>query len=129
VLDTERHDVTVVNAGHMAPYLRHGKGQVDTIGEEQTGLPLGVVSDYEYEAYTRAIEPGDFLALFTDGFSEAMNSENELYGLERLRDQLANEQTPVTELGKTILEDVKRFVGGRPQSDDMCLACLGRVPS
>ena len=128
MLDPSTNELTVVNAGHMAPYLRHGKGLVDTIGEEQTGLPLGVDADFEYEAYSRPIEPGDFLVLFTDGFSEAMNSESELYGLERLRDLLCKDGTPVVDLGKTILDDVKRFVGGRPQSDDMCLACFGRLP-
>ena len=127
VLDSERHELTIVNAGHMAPFLRHNKGQVDPIGEEETGLPLGVENEYEYQAYTRSLEPGDYLAMFTDGFSEAMNCDNELYGMDRLRELLANETTPVKELGRRILDDVKQFVGGRPQSDDMCLACFGRM--
>ena len=127
VVDAEKHELTIVNAGHMAPFLRHDKNTVEAIGEDEAGLPLGVDADYEYQAYTRAIKPGDFLALFTDGFSEAMNSSNELYGLDRLRQQLANEEAPVADLGRLILEDVKEFVGGRPQSDDMCLACFGRV--
>jgi serine phosphatase RsbU (regulator of sigma subunit) len=127
VLDANQHRVTVVNAGHMAPYLRNQKGVVEPIGEEQTGLPLGVDSEFEYQAFSRTVAPGDFLALFTDGFSEAMNSANELYGLDRLRAQLGTEKVPVSDLGRLILDDVKRFVGGRPQSDDMCLACFGRV--
>jgi serine phosphatase RsbU (regulator of sigma subunit)/pSer/pThr/pTyr-binding forkhead associated (FHA) protein len=127
VLDARRHEITLVNAGHMAPFLRHGEGRVEPIGEEQAGLPLGVDADFEYQSYTRAVAPGDVLALFTDGFSEAMNAGNELYGLDRLSAQLANPSAPVAELGKMILADVKQFVGGRPQSDDMCLACFGRV--
>ena len=70
--------------------------------------------------------PGDYLTLFTDGISEAMNAAGELYGLDRLREQLATPAVPVAGLGRLILDDVKRFVGGRPQSDDMCLACFGR---
>ncbi len=126
VLDANKHELTLVNAGHMAPLLRHGEGLVEAIGSDETGLPLGVDVDYRYEAYTRQLEPGDFLALFTDGISEAMNSANELYGLDRLRDRLAVRSAPVAVLGRSILDDVKRFVGGRPQSDDMCLACFGR---
>ncbi|MGD9722572.1 MAG: SpoIIE family protein phosphatase [Pirellulales bacterium] len=129
VLDANRNELTIVNAGHMAPFLRHGKGAVEMIGEEQTGLPLGVDAEYPYEAHTRPFTHGDFLAIFTDGFSEAMNSDNELYGLDRLRGQLANQQAQINELGKLILDDVRKFVGGRPQSDDMCLACFGRLPS
>ena len=95
--------------------------------EEETGLPLGVDADFKYQSYTRELAPGDFLALFTDGISEAMNTSGELYGLDRLRTQLAADSPRVSELGRLILDDVKRFVGGRPQSDDMCLACFGRT--
>ena len=37
--------MTVVNAGHMSPYLRHADGTVEKIGEEEKGLPLGVIAD------------------------------------------------------------------------------------
>jgi serine phosphatase RsbU (regulator of sigma subunit)/pSer/pThr/pTyr-binding forkhead associated (FHA) protein len=127
VLDAGTNQLTLVNAGHMAPLLRHSKGVVEEIGEEETGLPLGVDPDYQYEQYTRIIAPGDFLALFTDGISEAMNLENDLYGIERLRKLLAQPSASVDALGRDILDDVKRFVGGHPQSDDMCLACFGRT--
>ncbi len=127
VLDSNRHEITLVNAGHMPPLLRHGEGHVEEIGGEQAGLPLGVDDEYEYESFTRPLAPGDFLTLFTDGISEAMNGADELYGLPRLERQLATKSVPVAELGRLILDDVKRFVGGRPQSDDMCLACFGRA--
>lgn len=127
VLDGNNSQLTLVNAGHMAPLLRHSKGVVEEIGDDLAGLPLGVDADYQYEQYTRTIAPGDFLALFTDGISEAMNTAGELYGLERLRTQLAQSSDTIDLLGRQILDDVKLFVGGRPQSDDMCLACFGRV--
>jgi serine phosphatase RsbU (regulator of sigma subunit) len=100
---------------------------VEEIGDEVAGLPLGVDADYQYEQFTRTFAPGEFLALFTDGISEAMNLENELYGLSRLRNQLAQPSASVDALGRLILDDVKLFVGGRSQSDDMCLACFGRA--
>ncbi|REK06060.1 MAG: FHA domain-containing protein [Planctomycetota bacterium] len=127
VLDSASHGLTIVNAGHMAPLLRHSKGKVEEIGDEQAGLPLGVDADYQYEQYEHSLAAGDFVALFTDGISEAMDSNGDLYGLERLRELLAQPSASVDELGQQILDDVQRFVGGRPQSDDMCLACFGRV--
>ncbi|MEX0676741.1 MAG: SpoIIE family protein phosphatase [Pirellulales bacterium] len=126
LVDASRHEITVVNAGHMPPLLRHSQGIVEPIGEEQAGLPLGVDPDFQYEQHTRSIAPGDFLALFTDGISEAMNNDGELYGLERLEKQLAQPSVTVADLGRLILDDVKRFVGGCPQNDDICLACFGR---
>jgi phosphoserine phosphatase RsbU/P len=127
VLDTTRHEITVVNAGHMPPLLRHSQGKVEPVGSDQAGLPLGIDADFQYEQHTRQFVPGDYLTLFTDGISEAMNAAGELYGLDRLREQLATPAAPVAGLGRLILDDVKRFVGGRPQSDDMCLACFGRA--
>ena len=127
VLDGASDELTIVNAGHMAPLLRHSQGIVEEIGDEQAGLPLGVDPDYQYDQYSRSFAPGDFLALFTDGISEAMNGKNDLYGLERLRTKLSQPTSSVDDLGRLILDDVKLFVGGRPQSDDMCLACFGRT--
>ncbi len=66
------------------------------------------------------------LALFTDGISEAMNEQRDLYGLERLRNLLGQPSAGVAEIGQHILDDVRDFVGMQPQSDDMCVACFGR---
>jgi serine phosphatase RsbU (regulator of sigma subunit)/pSer/pThr/pTyr-binding forkhead associated (FHA) protein len=126
VLDPARNEVTLVNAGHMPPFLRLAIGQVEAVGEDVSGVPLGVDEHYEYQSATVPLSPGQFLVLFTDGFSEAMNSAKELYGLERLRKRIGSSLSNVAELGKTILDDVESFVGGTPQSDDMCLVCLGR---
>jgi serine phosphatase RsbU (regulator of sigma subunit)/pSer/pThr/pTyr-binding forkhead associated (FHA) protein len=126
VLDPKNHDLVLVNAGHMPPFLRHSGGTVEEIGDEAAGLPLGVMEDYQYEAFCRPLAPGDFLTVFTDGISEAMNAEKQLYGLERLSNQVGSQAVSVVELGERILSDVRNFVGGQPQSDDMCLACFGR---
>jgi sigma-B regulation protein RsbU (phosphoserine phosphatase) len=129
VLNPTTSELTMVNAGHMAPILRRRDGTVMEIGEEAAGLPLGVAADFEYEAYTHHLEPGDVLTIFTDGFSEAMNGERELYGLERLKTQLSSPAVSVVDFGQHILEDVNKFVDGHDQSDDMCLVCFGRVES
>lgn len=128
VVNPQSNELVLVNAGHMAPLLRRGNDEgVEELGEEAAGLPLGVSDDYEYESHTRTLEPGDFVTIFTDGFSEAMNSERELYGVERLMEQVGRPADSVVDLGQFILDDVRRFVDGFAQSDDMCLACFGRV--
>ncbi|MHB1038043.1 MAG: SpoIIE family protein phosphatase [Pirellulales bacterium] len=127
VLDPARHEVTLVNAGHMPPLLRHANGTVVAIGDAQAGLPLGVDSVASYPQATFSLAPGDCLTLFTDGISEAMNAAGELYGLARLQRQVTVQASTILEFGQQILDDVKHFVGEQPQSDDMCLACFGRV--
>lgn len=129
ILDCRTHEVQLANAGHMAPFLRHPNQRVDSVGAEQTGVPLGVAADFPYEQVSVVLEPGAGLALFTDGFSEAMNRDNELYGLKRLERQLHSDASGVKQLGQQILSDVKQFVGNRSQSDDMCLICFGRNPA
>jgi phosphoserine phosphatase RsbU/P len=126
LLDPLREEATIVNAGHMPPLLRRGVHQVESVGGDESGVPLGVDADYQYNASTIRLAPGDFMTLFTDGISEAMNPENQLYGIDRLTKQVGADAADVAVLGRRILDDVKRFVGGRPQSDDMCLLCFGR---
>jgi serine phosphatase RsbU (regulator of sigma subunit) len=100
---------------------------VEEIGNDAAGLPLGVAQGYEFAAHTRKLEPGDVLTIFTDGISEAMNSARSLYGLERLRSGMAAPEVSVADLGEHILDDVRRFVDGFAQSDDMCMVCFGRT--
>ncbi len=126
VLNPKTGDLIMVNAGHMNPLLRRRDGSVSEIGEEASGLPLGVDPDYVYESYSHRLEPGDVITIFTDGFSEAMNGERELYGLDRLRNQLSSPVLNVRDFGQHILDDVNQFVDGHDQSDDMCLVCFGR---
>lgn len=129
VVDPGGQSLTVVNAGHMPPLLRSRAGQVEPIGADEAGLPLGVVDDYPYQSSTHNLEPGGFLTLFTDGISEAMDPDGELYGLQRLENAFSAPAPGVDQLGRHILDDVRSFVSGYPQSDDMCLTCLSRSPA
>ena len=126
VLDPHTHQVWLVNAGHMAPFLRHPDCSLEEMGADAAGVPLGVDADHQYQQFSLQMKPGDSLTLFTDGFSEAMDSNNDLYGLARLRERLSAPSKSVTQLGGLLLADVKSFVGNRSQSDDMCLVCFGR---
>ena len=128
VLDPATHEVTVVNAAHMAPLWRHGTGGVDREGQDKSGLPLGVSDEGEYESYTITLEPGDLLMLYSDGMTDAMNEAEEFYGEDRfLAEITASKANGVVALGEYILGDVKRFAGARKQTDDMCLTMYGRV--
>jgi sigma-B regulation protein RsbU (phosphoserine phosphatase) len=73
-----------------------------------------------------ALEPGDTIVLYTDGISEAMNAEGDVYGSQRMRDVIARAPEGVEQVGQVLLDDVRRFVRGRLQSDDICLVCFAR---
>ncbi|QDV73510.1 SpoIIE family protein phosphatase [Botrimarina mediterranea] len=126
VVDPATNEVTLVNAGHMAPYLRRVSGEVLDVHEEITGLPIGVMDDYDYELAKITLEPGESLTLFTDGFNEAMNATRDLYGLERIAAQVRLPAKTIADLGNNVITDVRKFVNGFDQSDDMCLCVFGR---
>ena len=126
VVDPQTHELTLVNAGHMPPLLRNAAGDVVEIGGQEAGLPVGVIDDYNFDSYQRILEPGDFVTVFTDGFSEAMNSQRELYGIEKLIKVVGDKSVGAHDLGQHVLSDVRKFAGDFPQSDDMCLVCFGR---
>ncbi len=126
IIDMVNHQLTLVNAGHMSPMIRKPDGSIEEFSEDNIGVPLGVMEDYDYEVETRQINPGETFVIYTDGVSEAMNHQSELYTVEHLRDFVSAGSADTNELGKAILVDVKRHANGRPQNDDITLMCFGR---
>uniref|UniRef100_A0A7C4LP75 FHA domain-containing protein n=1 Tax=Schlesneria paludicola TaxID=360056 RepID=A0A7C4LP75_9PLAN len=127
IIDPESGQMSVVNAGHMPVMIRKNDGSIEEFGEEAIGVPLGVMEDFPFEAISRAIEPGETCVLYTDGVSEAMNPQGDLYGIERLRNLVQSSTAgKAEELGRTILADVRKFANGRPQNDDITIMVFGR---
>jgi serine phosphatase RsbU (regulator of sigma subunit) len=127
VLDSVGHEITLVNAGHLLPLWRRAAGKVEAVGPDAGGLPLGVDADTEYGQFNVSLGPGEAMVFYSDGIPDAMNDAGAMYGNPRLQTQLGLEAEGVTVLGERLLDDVRRFVGNRAQSDDMCLTCFGRT--
>lgn len=124
VLDPQTGEVTVVNAGHLPPFLRRHDGRVEAVAQKESGLPLGIVPDQEYQAVKVKLEPGDALFAYTDGITEAMNDAREIYGRERLKKCVKRPFSGIGPLLKSIIADVDTFSGGATHSrDDTC--CVG----
>ncbi len=126
ILDGASNQITVVNAGHMAPVVRRNDGHIDEIGPDMSGLPLMIDESVEYQQHEDELHPGDCLLLFTDGLTEAMDSEGELYGFERLTNCIRHAEP--SQMGQQVIDDVQRFITQRPAKDDMCLVCCTRNP-
>jgi serine phosphatase RsbU (regulator of sigma subunit) len=127
LVDGERHELTLVNAGHMPPLIRRSGGRVEGIGEVQAGLPLGIDGGQPYEAVRTSLCPGDVVVLHTDGINEAMDREGRQFGFERLREALVSAPGGAPAVGEAILAAVRSHVAGHPHSDDMTLVCCGRA--
>ena len=128
VLDPRKHTLTLVTAGHLPPLLRSPGHHVRPLGLDVAGIPLGIDSGIEYRQETIALEPGSALLLYTDGVTESMNKARACYGPDRLTRQFTTAHGDVEQVIETILDDIDQFSGEQPQSDDICLICLTRLP-
>ena len=88
LLDYETGRLSYVNAGHNPPLVLHD-GSWEWM-RSVSGMPLGLFEDFPYEPFERQLSVGDMLYLYTDGVTEAMNAEGELFGEDRLEKTLNN---------------------------------------
>jgi len=119
ILDNEGH-LEFINAGHPSPFLIR-RGAAEEAFTEGS-YPVGLVPEAQYTAACLKLEPGDTLVLFTDGVTEAMDPDEQLFGVPRLRQVLNGQpECPLEHLQKCILEAVENFTRGARQADDLTL--------
>jgi sigma-B regulation protein RsbU (phosphoserine phosphatase) len=106
--------------GHPSPLLIRD-GKVSDLYTEGT-LPVGLADEAVFEATRVRLEPNDVLVLFSDGIVEAANTQNELFGFERLN-EIATQcaRASIETVMKTILDAVENFSRGAGQADDLTL--------
>lgn len=126
ILDLSSHQMSIVNAGHLRPLLRRPDGSVVQVGDAEAGLPLGVTPNRPYAQTRLDIRPGESVVLVSDGITEAQSADRGQYGQQRLLAQLHTPASTAADIGQRIIDDVDRFVGRHPQSDDRCLLCMRR---
>jgi sigma-B regulation protein RsbU (phosphoserine phosphatase) len=119
VMDNDGH-LEFINAGHPSPFMiRQGKVEAPF---SEGSYPVGLVPEAEYTAICLKLEPGDTLVLFSDGVTEAMDPDDEMYGMMRLEEVLKeHNDVSLEHLQKCVLESVENFVRGARQADDVTL--------
>jgi serine phosphatase RsbU (regulator of sigma subunit) len=132
ILNTATGELEVLNAGHEPPLIRRHDGSLDEISSG--GLPLGVFDDnLPLDCERLRLEAGDTLLVFTDGIPDAMNEAGEDFGKERILDFLRRPETlKASELIRQVREEVIRFAGDEPLTDDLTLlavTCTQPTPS
>ncbi len=135
VLDPEKHQLTMVSAGHESPRLfSRAKSKLeDIMSIEAIGFAIGLMEGYsEYEAVTITLEPGDTVIAYTDGVPDALNAAQKFLGRNKidlcLKSNLASATTtqPVT-MGERLVDAVRKHTGEAPQNDDIAIVCFGRL--
>ena len=114
---------TYASGGHDAPLVIHADGN-STLLPLTGGIALGVVPGIEYRQESYTLAPGDTIILYTDGVTEATNTDDELLGIAGLREYFGPghlaEDARTT--GMEVMKVVNDFTGEAPQHDDV--TCL-----
>ena len=115
-----------VNCGHNPPILLKREGEVRRL--EPTARVVGAFREWQCVVEQTILEPGDLIAVFTDGITEAVNPDGMDFGEERLIDTLRNNsRQPLPKMLDLVIRTVQDFGAGE-QADDLTLILgVGRI--
>jgi sigma-B regulation protein RsbU (phosphoserine phosphatase) len=134
VIDLDRGFVTFARAGHTPLIYFNARGKSEPAAQVlvPSGMVVGLRIDGAEEKFTELLEEqtlvlgvGDILVLYTDGITEAMNTQSDLFGDTRLS-RIVEEHGHLdsAELRERILREIEAFVGGADQHDDMTMILM-----
>ncbi len=131
VLDAATRILTLTSAGHTPVIIRRADGRAEEVGQEVSGLPLGIMEDSTYQQTEVQLNPGDVAVLYSDGVTDARSPADELYDSQsnhRLLKRVAQSSGGPVAVGRAILQDIREFSAEHSQADDITLVCLGPTP-
>ncbi len=116
--------LSYINAGNEPPLLIRG-GMVETLAV--SGPVVGVIPQVRYGVEEVSMQPGDTLLAFTDGITDALNGEDQPFGIERLRRALQGSKEPPSELLERLERELCGHVGAAAQFDDITMLAVRRT--
>lgn len=126
VIDAATGDFTYANAGHNPPYLVRADGRLESL--RGGGPVLGVLKAMQYGSFQGRLDRGDMIVMYSDGATEAVASDGEEFGEERL--EAALRQTAglsSSEVLALLQQRLEQFMGVAPSADDLTLVAVRRV--
>jgi serine phosphatase RsbU (regulator of sigma subunit)/putative methionine-R-sulfoxide reductase with GAF domain len=126
VLQADSGEIAYVNGGHVPPLVARA---ADGMAEELRvpGMALGILPKVQYNAQTTYLQKGDTLVLYTDGITDTLAPDQQMFGLERLKRIVSvNRQQSARGLAETIMGAVTDFAGETAQFDDLTLVIAKR---
>ena len=128
ILDPRSHEICFHNAGHIPPILVSPDGKAVLIGENNIGLPLGVMEDTEYPETRLTMQCGQKLVVLSDGITDAMNAKEKYFTLDGVLKFISGSATgSAKEFGERLISAVHSFSGRTPQTDDQSLVVVDRM--
>jgi serine phosphatase RsbU (regulator of sigma subunit) len=128
VLDAPSRMLTLASAGHNPVLVRRASGQVEEVGRDIAGVPLGIMDDSVYDQTEVQLQEGDVVVIYSDGVTDARSPAGELYDFKdnhRLLRRVAQSSGGPVAIGRSILQDIREFSAEHSQADDITLVCFG----
>jgi sigma-B regulation protein RsbU (phosphoserine phosphatase) len=125
-IDTAAGTVRFANAGQTKPLLKSRSG-LKWLDPPGVRFPLGMQEESAYEEMTVQLESGDVLFMLTDGFTEAMNPHEEMFGAEKVEDAVrgsAIDGLSAEKIIERLTTSVRSYAAGAPQHDDMTIVVV-----
>ena len=121
IIDLNTGDMRCLNAGHEYPTLKRKNGDYEILKDKHR-LPLGAMKDMTYTGYDLQLDPGDCLYVYTDGVPDAININEEQYGIERMLKALnIYSDASMEGLLRAVKSDLDDFAGEADQFDDITM--------
>ena len=128
ILDLTTGKMQFANAGHNPPLLKRANGEFEYL-RTRAGFVLAGMEGVRYRVGELTLSPGDRLFLYTDGVTEATNTENILYGEDRLLSFMnQNATVEATAFLPALKANIDEFVGEAPQFDDITMLMFDYKP-
>ena len=119
IVDTRTGEFRYTNAGHNPPYVL--RGDTTECLNQRHGPVLGAVEGVAFRESTGSLHKDDTLLVFTDGVTEAMNTDDQLYTEARLEDLIGGNTDGPDSLTRRIIDDVEKYATGAEQADDITI--------
>jgi sigma-B regulation protein RsbU (phosphoserine phosphatase) len=121
LLDPDAMSLRYAIGGQPLPMIfRPGDGGPKFLDPPEHRLPLGALKEVPYDTREIYLKRGDLIFFYTDGFTEAMNEEMDPFGEDRSMESLSSRRdAPLDEMARGLLSDIRGYVGGAEQYDDM----------
>ena len=123
ILEISTGKLTAANGGHEYPTIYRNGGKFELFKDKHSMI-VGGMEGMKYKEYELYLEPGDKIFVYTDGVPEATDTENNMFGVDRMLAALNKEKCDPKHTLANVREAVDDFISGAEQFDDLTMLCL-----
>lgn len=121
IVNIETGETSIINCGHNPPLIKRRNENYEYL-KLNSNMVLGIFEDAEFEIYETTLNSGDIIYTYTDGVTEASNSNDKMFGEQRLYDCLNNiNETDAVKIAQGVRASIQEYIDSAPQSDDITM--------